>query len=112
MRLQLYQTRKNQVDIRKWAEFRPFHTNVPQYSRKAASSNNLAHAREIYCGCLEPFGSSLTTIDPTKTLRVCIQNTQHSFQIYRDGIKISNIMDDISNLFVQMLSQLVRMSTG
>ncbi len=45
-------------------------------------------AHQIYSAHLNPYGTSLPLVDQTKFLRVCFQNTQHSFQLQGDGIEI------------------------
>jgi hypothetical protein len=41
-------------------------------------------------------------VDPTQTLRVCVQNTQRSFQLYGNGIEMSTMLTNISKLGAQM----------
>jgi hypothetical protein len=53
---------------------------------------------------LSPFGTPMPTIDHTKVLRVCMQNTQHSFQLYGDCLDITSTIDQLKNIGASMFS--------
>jgi len=43
-------------------------------------------------------------IDHTEVLRVWMQNTQHSFQLYSDGLEIKSIIDYLTTLGVSLFA--------
>jgi len=46
----------------------------------------------------------MPTIDHTKVLRVCMQNTQNSFQLYGDCLDITSTIDQLKNIGASMFS--------
>jgi hypothetical protein len=94
---------KKQQNINQWIYHRTFHPNIPQGQKILATPNKPRHAREFFSDHLSPFGSPISEIDPTKMLTVCVQNTQHAFQIFGDGLEMIQIMDNLVKLGIQML---------
>jgi hypothetical protein len=92
-----------QSSIKKWAAHTPFISNVPSSSSSTSIQitseyQHPTNPRQHYSTHLSPFGMPLPLIDPTKTLRVCIQNTQHDFKLYGDGLELSSIMEHLQTI--------------
>jgi len=49
-----------------------------------------SNPHETYTDHLTPYGTPLHPIDSTRILRLCMQNTQFSFQLFNDGLDISH----------------------
>jgi hypothetical protein len=62
------------------------------------------HTQQAFTSHLSPFGMYIPDIEHTKFLRVCMQNTQHSFQIYGDGLELTSTIDQLKNIGVSMFS--------
>jgi hypothetical protein len=90
-----------QTKITDWTIHRPLIPNVPT-GQSISSSAHPIQANQSFFQHLLPFGTLIPTIDPTKTLRICIQNTPHSFQLYGDNIEMSLLVFNIKSLGVSM----------
>jgi hypothetical protein len=60
------------------------------------------HHHQCFTDHLLPFGNPMPVIDPTRILRICMQNTQHDFQIYGDGLEITTISNNLQSLGINM----------
>jgi len=60
--------------------------------------------REHFTGHLEPFGTPLPPTDPTKVLRICMQNTQKSFRLNNDGIDFPMIINNLKMSEISVFS--------
>jgi hypothetical protein len=65
-------------------------------------SGHPSTSSQIFLDHLTPFGNPISMVDHTKILRVCMQNTQHDFRLYGDGIKISTISNQLQPLGINM----------
>jgi hypothetical protein len=92
---------KSQQSIDKWLVHRPF---IPSISFDASNHvpGHPSTQSQIFLDHLTPFGNPITVVDQTKILRVCMQNTQHDFRLYGDGIKITSISNQLKTLGVNM----------
>jgi hypothetical protein len=98
-----------QSSIKKWTVHSPFIPNIPSLSSSPGTSSvhpidtsPPSHPRQHYSSHLSPFGTPLPIIDPKKILRVCVQNTQHDFKIYSDGLELTSIIEHLQNLAISM----------
>jgi len=71
--------------------------SAPTYNSSALSSPH-----QIYTNHLRPFGTPLPIIDPTQIIRVCVQNTQHDFKLFDDGISLPIIIENLLNIGANM----------
>jgi hypothetical protein len=88
--------------ITQWTTFHPFIPHIP--STSSSGNNHPNHPRQEFQHHLNPFGTSLPPIDHTKTLQVCMQNTQHSFKIYGDGLDITSMIDNLKYIGASMFT--------
>jgi len=95
------QQRDPQTKITQWTCHRPFIHGISTDSISAANCGPL-HPRGDYTDHLSLFGTSLLVIDPSKILRVCIQNTQHSFQLYDQTLDMTVMIDNLRNTDANM----------
>jgi hypothetical protein len=51
---------------------------------------------------LNPFGTLIPPIDPTKTVHICMQNTQFAFQLHGDGLSMQEILVNLKTLDVNI----------
>jgi hypothetical protein len=87
----------------KWLTHRTFISNVPHpFPTKKLSTHflSLISARQEFSEHLTPYGTPLPHINSCRFLRVCMQNTQHDFKIYGDGIEMSSIQSHLLSLGV------------
>jgi len=80
-----------QQRIIRWTNHRPFVPGIPLDLAKSTESN----PRTTTTQHLILFGTAIPSIDPTKVLHICMQNTQHSFKISGETLPTQQI---ISNL--------------
>jgi len=96
-----YSTHPRQNSLHRWLEHSPFIPNVPSTSHPdstSVSSSHPASACQTFKNHLAPYGTLLPPIDPSKILRVCLQNTQHDFRIFGDGIEMISIQNHLSSI--------------
>jgi hypothetical protein len=84
--------------IWQWLTHRPFIPNVPTTPTGYGPSIQLVSATQIFQDRLVPFDTLMPNVDPCKVLCICMQNTQHNFKLYGDGIDISSIMDHLKSI--------------
>jgi hypothetical protein len=86
-----------QTKITQWIEHRPFIPGVPS-SASSDQQHVCSSPRNTSSSHLNPFGTPIPPIDLTKTMRICLQNTQFSFQLYGDGLQMQSIMMNLKQL--------------
>jgi len=86
----------SQLHITQWTCHRPFIAQVTY--GPTPSTHGPTNPRHEYTQHLKPFGAPLPEIDHTKILRVRMQNTQHSFQLYGDNIHMLNITYNLKSI--------------
>jgi len=85
---------QRQQPISKWTTHRPFIPGTPSSNQeKSIIAPDSPH--ETYTNHLIPFGTPLPIIDQSRILRICMQNTQFSFQINSDGLEILHIIENL-----------------
>jgi hypothetical protein len=77
-----------------WRIHGPFINDVP-YHQPTPNITTPSNPKHIFTEHLSPFSTPMPTANPTKTLRICMQNTQYSFQIDYDSIDITNIAHNL-----------------
>ena len=80
---------------------RPFISGAPFYPSKTDSYEQI-HPCTLSLHHLSPYGTPITPIDPTRSLWICLQNTQFAFQLYNDRINLSQIIESLICLNAQM----------
>jgi len=95
--------KNNQPTIMKWMTHRPFIHSVPT-NRTAHTPSQPSGPREHFTGHLKPFATPLPPADPTKVLRICMQNTQNSFRLNDDGIDFPMIINNLKMSEVSVFS--------
>jgi len=90
-----------QQKIKQWLVHRPF---IPGITLHSSNSNieSPSNPHETYTDHLTPYGTPLHPIDSTCILRLCMQNTQFSFQLFNEGLDISHILHHLPLLHVSM----------
>ena len=90
-----------QQRIKPWCVHCPF---IPGITPHHFESNieGPSNPRKTYTGHLTPYGTPLHPIDSTRILRLCMQNTQFSFQLFNDGLDLSHILHHLPLLHVSM----------
>lgn len=86
----------SQKKNRDWTSFRPF---IP-HDASGPNTNPSSHpgnAKALFENHLIPFSTQISIIDHTKILRICVQNTQHLFQLYVDAIDISLLVANVKS---------------
>ncbi len=86
-----------QTLITQWMEHRPFITGIPSNSLDEKHPK-ISSPRTIFTDHLYTFGSPIKPINPSKTLRISMQNTQFSFQIYGDGLELHDIIQNLQQI--------------
>jgi hypothetical protein len=89
--------------IKNWTTHRPFIPNVPSQSCNKSSSNPIHPHQKIY-NHLVPFDTPMPKIIQSKTLRICMQNSQHLFNFNDNNIDILSIIDHLKNLDINIYS--------
>jgi hypothetical protein len=94
------------MTIDKWLIHRPF---IPIHSSNSPSfdppiPSNPVSARQQFLQHLIPFGTTMPTIDPCKIIRVCMQNTQHNFKLYGDGLEMHNLQNHLITLGISLFA--------
>jgi len=116
-----YQKTKSPNKITKWLEFRPFTPRVQTVAQRNIPNNNTkkptetlvgnethtiniapTHPRKNYTNHLSPFGTPLPPMTNSNILRICFQNTQHSFQIHGEAIELPNLISNLQSLGIGM----------
>jgi hypothetical protein len=90
----------------------PLHLQLPHNPETSnspigAGTPNLIHSppnspRQLYLDHLSPYGTPLPPIDTSKILRICMQNSQHSFQIYGDTINLPPMVGNFQSIGANM----------
>jgi len=90
-----------QQKIKQLLVHRPF---IPGITLHSSNSNieSPSNPHETYTDHLTPYGTPLHPIDSTCILRLCMQNTQFSFQLFNEGLDISHILHHLPLLHVSM----------
>jgi hypothetical protein len=89
------------------AHLQTFIPNVPSTTSPSADpslSSNPVSARQQFMQHLIPFGTTMPTIDPCKILRVCMQNTQHDFKLYGDGLEMHTLQNHLITLGISLFA--------
>lgn len=94
-------TNLSETQITELTCHKPFIAEVLQQPHDSNMSPTNAH--QTFSAHLEPNGTPLPLVDHIKFLRVCVQNTQHSFQLQGDGIDMSKFIANIPSLGAQMI---------
>jgi len=94
-------THKGQQSINKWFVHRPFISNISLDSSNPMPGHPSTPS-QIFLDHLTPFGNPISVVDHTKMLRVCMQNPQHDFRLYGDGIEITSISNQLHSLGVNL----------
>jgi hypothetical protein len=94
-----------QQKLNKWLVHHPFIPGIPAHP-STSNINSPSNPRQVYINHLKPYGTPLNPIDSTRTLRLCMQNTQFSFQLYNDGVDISHILHNLPLLDINMFVQI------
>jgi hypothetical protein len=89
-----------QHSLHKWSNVPS--TNHPDSRLPPSSQPTSVH--QTLTNLLSPFGTPLPSIDPRKTLRVCMQNTQHDFKICGDGIEMISIQNHLSSIGISVFA--------
>jgi len=87
--------------IKRWTTHRPFTPGI-QPSLTIASDN--LPPRELYTKHLTPYGTPIPPVDHTKYLRICAQNTQHSFRICGETFSTQTIISSLHLYEVDMFA--------
>ena len=94
-------TQRSQQSIKQWVTHRFFIPNVSSIA-ELKTSFTPSNCHQIFTEHLKPFGTPLPIIDPSSHLHVCIQNTQHDFKLYNDGLEMATIIENLKNIDVVM----------
>ena len=86
-----------QILITQWMEHRPFINGIPS-NFLDEKHPKITSPRTIFTDHLYTFGSPIKPINPSKTLRISMQNTQFSFQIYGDGLELHDIIQNLQQI--------------
>jgi hypothetical protein len=95
----------SQQSVKRWTIYRPFLPHIlhnQNQSNIKISKPIPMHHHQCFTDHLLPLGNPMPVIDPTHILRICMQNTQHDFQIYGDGLEITTISNNLQSLGINM----------
>jgi hypothetical protein len=69
----------SQQSIKKWLLHHPFPAGVPLTGADLSRFHDPSHPHDVFSDHQLPYGSPIPVINTSKILRICAQNTQHSF---------------------------------
>jgi len=102
------QTLQSQHKITKWATHCPFIPDNPFEKSSHTKDKNdprehmtPQHPHQVFVDHLTPYGTSLPPIDKSNFLCICMQNTQHSFNIF-DDMELPVIIDNLKSIGASM----------
>jgi hypothetical protein len=95
----------NQSSILQWTTHRPFIPGVLLGPNKNQSINtDPLNPNEDHSAHTKPYGTPLPLIDPSKTLRVVMQNPQHSFRLHNNNIELLQMIENVKTLDAGLLA--------
>jgi len=87
--------------IKRWTTHRPF---IPEIQPSLTIASDNLPPRELYTKHLTPYGAPIHPVDHTKYLRICAQNTQHSFRIWGETFSTQTIISNLHLYEVDMFA--------
>jgi len=99
--LSQHSTQIGQQHISNWTYHHPFISGI-SYNNPSTLPNVPHDPHSAFVNHLIPFGTTIKSVDTTKILRVILQNTQHSFQLYGNAIDMANLIFYLKTLGTSM----------
>jgi hypothetical protein len=99
--LSQHSTQIGQQHISNWTYHHPFISGI-SYNNPSTLPNVPHDPHSAFVNHLIPFGTTIKSVDTTKILRVILQNTQHSFQLYGNAIDMANLIFHLKTLGMSM----------
>jgi len=85
-----------------WLIHRPFIPNIQSGFPPTNNTNAPTHPRQESTHHLSPYGISPPLLDTSNSLQICMQNTQHDFQLYGDGMEMSCLLHNLRETEAQV----------